>query len=135
MSCIFCKQGNEHVLYNCDLYRIIVVEDKYYPGYMQIVANKHIKELSDLGRFEAVDIFRAIWQLETRMRDIFKPDKVNIASFGNMVPHLHWHIIPRFEVDRHYPNSIWGEVTHPEYLPSAKLYDLHNHFSSVMAKL
>ena len=65
----------------------------------------------------------------------FKPDKVNIASFGNMVPHLHWHIIPRFEVDRHYPNPIWGEVTHPEYLPSAKLYDLHNHFSSVMAKL
>ena len=135
MSCIFCKQENERVLYTCDLYRIIMVDDKYYPGYVQVVTNKHIKELSDLGRFEAVDIFRAIWQLEKRIREVFNPDKVNIASLGNMVPHLHWHIIPRFEADKHFPNPIWGEITNLDYLPSTKLNDLHHNFTLLMSKL
>lgn len=36
------------------------------------------------------------------------PDKINLAEFGNMVPHLHWHIIPRYTDDSHFPESIWG---------------------------
>jgi diadenosine tetraphosphate (Ap4A) HIT family hydrolase len=57
--------------------------------------------------------------VEKTLRTLLNPIKVNIASFGNVVPHLHWHIIPRFEGDPHYPNPIWGESAggqpfHPE---------------------
>jgi diadenosine tetraphosphate (Ap4A) HIT family hydrolase len=40
---------------------------------------------------------------------VLHPDKINLASFGNVVPHLHWHVIPRFEDDAHFPAPIWGK--------------------------
>ncbi|MNR61844.1 hypothetical protein D3C85_1837040 [compost metagenome] len=42
------------------------------------------------------------------MREVMTPDKVNLAAFGNMVPHLHWHIIPRYRWDTHFPEAIWA---------------------------
>jgi diadenosine tetraphosphate (Ap4A) HIT family hydrolase len=45
---------------------------------------------------------------EHALRELMRPDKVNLASFGNMVPHLHWHVIPRFRDDRHFPEPTWG---------------------------
>ena len=44
---------------------------------------------------------------------MLEPHKINLASFGNLTPHLHWHVIPRFEDDPHFPNSIWGERQRP----------------------
>ena len=46
----------------------------------------------------------------TMQKLFLQPDKINLASFGNMVPHLHWHVIPRFKDDMHFPNPIWGQV-------------------------
>jgi len=50
-----------------------------------------------------------VFAAEAALRRVTQPDKINLASFGNMVPHLHWHVIPRYAGDRHFPNSIWGE--------------------------
>ncbi len=125
MHCVFCEPKNEQILFTNDIYRVISVTDKYYPGYIQIVANKHLKELTDLAELEANSMFLAILRVEKFLRQLFNPDKINIASFGNVVPHLHWHVIPRFRGDRHFPNSIWGEVTQPEYTPSLLLQNSH----------
>jgi diadenosine tetraphosphate (Ap4A) HIT family hydrolase len=51
-----------------------------------------------------------LWQVERVVRDVMQPDKINLASFGNMVPHLHWHVIPRYIDDVHFPQPIWGQV-------------------------
>ena len=45
---------------------------------------------------------------EAALRKVMAPDKVNLASLGNVVPHLHWHVIPRFADDPHFPNPVWG---------------------------
>jgi diadenosine tetraphosphate (Ap4A) HIT family hydrolase len=50
----------------------------------------------------------AVWKVEQVIRDIMQPEKINLASFGNMVPHLHWHIIPRYIDDAHFPNPVWA---------------------------
>ena len=52
----------------------------------------------------------AIWTVEKIVRDVMQPDKINLASLGNMVPHLHWHVIPRFENDKNFPDSIWSQT-------------------------
>ncbi len=57
-----------------------------------------------------VELIKKIVQTEKVLRDLLNPDKINIASLGNMTPHLHWHIIPRYRNDSHFPNSIWGEA-------------------------
>jgi diadenosine tetraphosphate (Ap4A) HIT family hydrolase len=43
------------------------------------------------------------------MLSFFKPKKINIASFGNYMPHVHWHIMARFEEDSYFPEPMWGE--------------------------
>jgi diadenosine tetraphosphate (Ap4A) HIT family hydrolase len=39
---------------------------------------------------------------------VLDPLKINLASFGNMTPHLHWHVIPRWADDAHFPQPVWG---------------------------
>ena len=51
-----------------------------------------------------------VFAVESAIREVIHPDKINLASLGNKTPHLHWHIIPRFENDKHFPNSHWGDV-------------------------
>jgi diadenosine tetraphosphate (Ap4A) HIT family hydrolase len=49
-----------------------------------------------------------VCKVEQVLREVMQPDKINLASLGNMTPHLHWHVIPRFKSDKHFPQPIWG---------------------------
>jgi diadenosine tetraphosphate (Ap4A) HIT family hydrolase len=51
-----------------------------------------------------------LWQVEHVVREVMQPEKMNLASFGNVVPHLHWHVIPRYIDDAHFPQPVWGQV-------------------------
>lgn len=124
-SCFFCHNIGGEVLFNNDLFRIVEVEDKNYPGYLRVVLNNHIKELTDLSEEDNLTIYRAVIKCERIIRKLFNPQKINLASFGNMTPHVHWHIIPRFLGDLHFPNPTWGEVTNPDYLPSTEVLQSH----------
>jgi diadenosine tetraphosphate (Ap4A) HIT family hydrolase len=53
---------------------------------------------------------RIVFAVEDALRALISPHKINLASLGNVVPHLHWHVIPRFESDSHFPNPVWGEA-------------------------
>jgi diadenosine tetraphosphate (Ap4A) HIT family hydrolase len=49
-----------------------------------------------------------VFAVESALREVLQPRKVNLASLGNMTPHLHWHVIPRFDDDTHYPSPVWA---------------------------
>jgi diadenosine tetraphosphate (Ap4A) HIT family hydrolase len=66
--------------------------------------------MSDLASPQRERMMKVVFAVETAIREIVLPDKINIASLGNKTPHIHWHVIPRFENDKHFPNSHWGEV-------------------------
>lgn len=123
-ECFFCHNLGGEVLFDCDLYRIILVDERDYPGYLRVILNRHIKELSDLSDDENLQIYAAVIKCEKIIRQSLQPEKINLASFGNLTPHVHWHIIPRFSDDRHFPNPTWGEVTNPRYVPTSKRQNL-----------
>jgi diadenosine tetraphosphate (Ap4A) HIT family hydrolase len=52
---------------------------------------------------------RVVLAVEEAVREAMMPDKMNLASLGNVTPHVHWHVIPRFADDRHFPSPVWGE--------------------------
>jgi len=52
---------------------------------------------------------RTVFAAEQALRELMQPAKINLASLGNMVAHLHWHVIARFTDDKHFPGSVWGE--------------------------
>jgi diadenosine tetraphosphate (Ap4A) HIT family hydrolase len=56
-----------------------------------------------------------VYAVEQVLRDHLQPAKINLASFGNVVPHLHWHVIPRYADDRHFPNPVWGSAMRDQH--------------------
>ena len=89
--------------------RIVLVEDRDYTGYCRVIWNTHVREMTDLPPAQRAHCMRVVFAVERALREVMGPDKINLASFGNMAPHLHWHVIPRFEADAHFPNPVWGK--------------------------
>jgi diadenosine tetraphosphate (Ap4A) HIT family hydrolase len=108
-GCELCDSLGGELLWQDDLCRVVLVNDPDYPGYCRVIFNRHVREMTDLEASARERLMRAVFAAEEAVRRVVQPDKINLASFGNMVPHLHWHVIPRFADDRHFPNSIWGE--------------------------
>jgi diadenosine tetraphosphate (Ap4A) HIT family hydrolase len=96
--------SNEH-------FSVILVDDANFPGFCRVIWREHAREMSDLTTAERAVLMEAVHQVEMAQRDILTPDKINVASLGNVVPHLHWHVIPRFANDSHFPNPVWGNAT------------------------
>jgi diadenosine tetraphosphate (Ap4A) HIT family hydrolase len=88
---------------------VVLVADPDYPVFCRVILNRHVSEMTDLETGARERLMRVVFATEAAVRRVMQPDKINLASFGNMVPHLHWHVIPRYADDRHFPNSIWGE--------------------------
>ena len=65
--------------------------------------------MTDLDAAAREQLMRTVFAAEQALRELMQPAKINLASFGNMVAHLHWHVIARFTDDRHFPGSIWSE--------------------------
>lgn len=87
-----------------------MIADEHYPGYCRVILQDHIAEMTELDGPSRARLMKAVFATEGALRELMKPDKINLASLGNMTPHLHWHVVPRYADDRHFPNAIWGDV-------------------------
>jgi diadenosine tetraphosphate (Ap4A) HIT family hydrolase len=108
-SCELCELKAEPV-WRDDKLAIIQVDDQDYPGFCRVIWHAHVKEMSDLAPADRLLLNDAVWHVELAVRDVMAPGKVNLASLGNMTPHLHWHVIPRYADDAHFPNPVWSEA-------------------------
>lgn len=107
-NCPLCSPTGENVLLKNDLFRVIQVNDADYPGYFRVIANDHVKEMSELSPEAQMRIISALSKIEKIVLESMRPTKVNWDQLGNMVPHLHWHLIARYEDDATFPDSIWS---------------------------
>ena len=85
-----------------------VLDAPDFPAFYRVVWLDHVAELSDLPDGERAHCMSAVAAVERVLRHALKPTKVNLAALGNMVPHLHWHVIARFDWVSHFPQPIWG---------------------------
>ena len=88
-------------------YLYILKEEATIP-WVKIFTQKPYKELSDCDEVTREMLFKVMLIVEITMRSYYNPTKINIALFGNYVPHVHVHIMARFEQDSHFPESMWG---------------------------
>jgi diadenosine tetraphosphate (Ap4A) HIT family hydrolase len=113
LRCELCEQtGGEVIWQNAD-FRVVHVADAAFPAYYRVIAQQHVPEFSDLSRDQQTQCMDCIVCIENVLRKSLHPTKINLAALGNMVPHLHWHIIARFEWDTHFPQPIWGMTQRP----------------------
>ncbi len=109
MTCDLCNTEGGQILYRDELLRVVYIEEPDYPGYCRLIWNQHVKEMTDLAPVDRAHCMNTVFAVEAVLRELLKPDKINIASLGNFTPHVHWHVIARFNGDAHFPQSIWGE--------------------------
>lgn len=79
-------------------------------GSTRVIWTAHVVEMTDLTVAEQTELLRVVLLVEQVQRAELKPDKVNLAAFGNVVPHLHWHVIPRWQDDPHFPQAVWAAL-------------------------
>ncbi len=124
MTCTLCQPCPHPILWQDDFCRVVLLNDADYPAYCRIELLAHIKEMTDLVPVERARMMKTVFAVELTLREMFNPDKINLASLGNKTPHIHWHVIPRFTNDRHFPNSHWGEAvraSNPSALDAASI--------------
>ena len=117
-NCDLCKPTPHEILWQDDFCRAVLLNDADYPAYCRVELLAHVKEMSDLAPENRARMMKVVFAVETAMREVINPEKINLASLGNKTPHLHWHIIPRFADDKHFPNSHWGVATNDGLQPS-----------------
>lgn len=112
-DCPLCTFQSETLLWRDASCRVILIADADYPGYCRVIWHAHIPEMTDLLHSERTHFMNVVYAVEAVLRELVEPVKINLASLGNQTPHLHWHVIPRYRDDAHYPNPIWGKRVRP----------------------
>ena len=107
-SCELCSNPGGAILWQSPACRVIRVDDPHYPGFCRVIWTEHVREMTDLAPEAREYLMRVVFAVESVVRTLFSPQKINLASFGNMTPHVHWHVIPRWSDDRHFPQPVWG---------------------------
>lgn len=108
MACELCDTPGGDVLWQDELCRVVAVDMPDYPGFCRVILNRHVAEITDLLDAERQRLMQVVFAVEAALRRLMHPDKINLASLGNVVPHVHWHVIPRFADDAHFPQPIWA---------------------------
>jgi len=108
MKCELCAGDGGELVWRDEHCRVVLAKEPGYPGFCRAIWNAHVKEMTDLEPAQRAHLMNAVYAVESALREAMQPDKINLASLGNMAPHLHWHVIPRFRDDPHFPNPIWS---------------------------
>lgn len=114
-NCVLCKDelkpDEGQLIWRGDDCRVILVNDPDLPGFCRVIWNRHVAEMTDLTHGEQEHLMALVFAVEGVIRDVMQPDKINLAALGNMVPHIHWHVIPRYKDDAYFPGSVWSSRT------------------------
>jgi len=124
-GCPLCTTDGGLVVARTAKFRVVRVVDgdeaQRFPAFYRLIWAQHVAEFSDLPDTDRHACMDAVTEIERVLRSLLKPTKVNLASLGNVVPHLHWHVIARFEGDSHFPAPVWAEPRRIGALPALDL--------------
>jgi len=109
-DCPLCTAPGGRLVFEGVRLRVIHAQEVGFPAFYRVVWKAHVAEFSDLSASDRALCMDAVVAVERALRTQLQPAKVNLAALGNMVPHLHWHVIARFAWDSHFPSPVWAGV-------------------------
>ncbi|MES2561620.1 MAG: HIT family protein [Pseudomonadota bacterium] len=107
-TCELCTQTGGELLWQGKRCRVVHIDEPGYAGFCRVIWNAHVKEMTDLADDDRTHLMHVVLAVEAMLREQLNPLKINLASLGNLVAHLHWHVIPRYADDPHFPLPIWA---------------------------
>ena len=107
-GCPLCDGPGGRLVVQTPRWRVIHAQEPGFPGFYRLVWQDHVREWSQLAAGERSSCTEALVTIEEAMLRHLRPDKINLAALGNAVPHLHWHVVARFDWDSHFPAPVWA---------------------------
>ena len=119
--CPFCSPNgkelnNLHFITDLEVSKLYLFKDQSFLGRSVLVYNQHITELFHLEELERIKYYQDMIKVAEALNKAFKPNKMNYIVLGDISPHLHWHLVPRYKNDPHWGQNFLGKNTSPVYL-------------------
>lgn len=111
--CALCVGDGGTLVHRGAQWRVIRADEVHFPAFYRVVWSDHVAEFSDLLPSDRVACMAVVATVEQVLRTQLQPTKINLAALGNMVPHLHWHVVARFADDTHFPDPVWASARRP----------------------
>ena len=108
-----------HPLAHLPLCDVRLMDDANHPWLVLVPRVPEAVELIDLAEEHQAQLMREVVRASHVLRVTMRPDKINVAALGNMVPQLHVHVIARYRKDIAWPRPVWGNATSQPYAPEA----------------
>jgi diadenosine tetraphosphate (Ap4A) HIT family hydrolase len=107
-GCALCDAAGGTMVAQAQRWRVIRAEDPAFPAFYRVVWREHVTEFGDLDADSRAQCMNVVEAVERALRERVAPSKINLAALGNVVAHLHWHVIARFEWDSRWPQPVWA---------------------------
>jgi diadenosine tetraphosphate (Ap4A) HIT family hydrolase len=109
-NCPYCAGPGGRTVWADDSCRVVLIEDSAFAGLSRVVWNDHVRELSDLSDIDRNRLMGVVAATESSIRELMSPFKMNLGALGTGMPapHLHIHVVPRYQDDTHFPDPIWA---------------------------
>jgi diadenosine tetraphosphate (Ap4A) HIT family hydrolase len=111
-ECQFCDPINRwpesHVVGSLKSSIVLLSQDQYFNGWCLVVSKEHVVDLFDLSFAKRSALEADVCIVSRGIQKLFSPDIMNYAAFGNVIPHLHWNVMPRYKGD-----GLWGAPPWP----------------------
>ncbi|HEX7769314.1 MAG TPA: HIT family protein [Dokdonella sp.] len=101
------------------LSRVLLMDDARYPWLILVPRIAGARELLDLDEADRAMLLGEASLVSRTLESLYKPDKLNIAALGNVVPQLHLHVLARYRTDATWPQPVWGRGTREPYAAEA----------------
>jgi len=124
----------QHLLIYEDKHFYIEKENSEIP-WLKIFTKEPYRELGDMPKELRSRLWDIYDTLEHEMRAYYNPTKINMASFANMLPRVHIHVMARFEDDSYFPNPMWGEKMREANLTLPNEEEFHKRVFEALQKL
>jgi len=124
-SCPMCRKWEDDAdlrIAELEYCYVTLNRDQFFPGYCFVFTKTHVTELFHLDRVTRQGVMEEVTAVAAALDRILKPSKLNYELLGNMVAHMHWHIVPRFSDGPLWPKPIWSEP-HTEVHLTAEEYN------------
>jgi diadenosine tetraphosphate (Ap4A) HIT family hydrolase len=108
-GCPLCDAAGGRLVVQGASWRLVHAAEPGFPAFYRLVWQEHVREFSQVARADRIACMDALVAIEDAMLRHLRPAKVNLASLGNAVPHLHWHVVARFDWDSHFPGAVWAQ--------------------------
>lgn len=101
--------------------------------WLKIFTKEPYRELGDVPKELRLRLWEVFDIIEAEMKSYYKPTKINMASFANMLPRVHIHVMARFENDSYFPNPMWGKKLRENTLQLPVCNDFHKNLADSLA--